>query len=476
MNDSVLKGVLKFSVATWINLIIGFMSMFITTRLLEPEVYGLISIFNSSATVLLYIMCIGMDGALIRFYNEPPANDTKYQLIYKSIVISIIIGGVLGVIGVTFGNYISNFVFGFVSRYVIGVLIINVIAQVVLRYLNVSFRMSFQARKYTIQNVMISCLSRILVILTALFTTDFLYICSVVTIGILTVTIIYCFIQKKEITPIDVDGSANWSICMSGYSEYLKFALFSAPTYIVTYLNVYFSQQIIRTYLGGHDLGIYSSAAIFVTILSALQGGFSTYWSAYVYKNYNNERDKISRMHNYSFVFIFFIITMLIFFKDFIYIFIGKDFHESKSFFSLILLAPSLAFMQQTTTYGIAIVKKNHISLLVHVIAALVNIGVSITLIQYVGLIGAAIANAIAALVLYFGLTIFGQYYYKTITSLIKSILNTVLLVLLVVTPCLFMASYISMLLVLLLLLIFVFINRAEIIQIVGYLNSFCKK
>lgn len=55
------------------------------------------------------------------------------------------------------------------------------------------------------------------------------------------------------------------------------------------------SQQIIREEIDAHALGIFASVSMFISILTAVQGGFSTYWSAYVYKNYSEEDSKIKK-------------------------------------------------------------------------------------------------------------------------------------------------------------------------------------
>lgn len=437
--ESIAKGVIKYSISTWVNLVVGFLSVIVTTRLLTPESYGIIAIFLSASTVLMYIVTMGLDGALLRFYNEPPAGDTKEQLMYKVMVVSSIVCLLAGVITIAFfGNQISGYVFDSVSKALVGLLFLHTFVNVIMRYLNISFRMSFKARAYTIQNILMNCLARVLVIVAAFITNDVYFIISVFVIGLALVLLLYLVMQRQEYVPVDKNGTVNWSLSLSGYREYFKFALFSAPTYIVTYLNIYLGQQIIQTTLGAHKLGIYSAAGMFVTILGALQGGFATYWSAYVYKNYNEDSSRIRMMHDYAMVFIIFVVSVIVMGRDVIYLFIGKDFHASKSFFSLLLLTPSLSFMMQTTAKGIEIAKKNQISLVAHIIAVLVNIGLCILLIKHWGLVGAAFANVLSGMTLYVLTTIYSQRYYKTIDNSIKSIGGILLLSLVVICPFVF--------------------------------------
>ena len=87
-NESIFAGVLKYSISSLANIFIGFFSVLITTRIIMPDVYGQIVLFTSSSTVLMYVLIFGLDGAYIRFFNEPPANNSSQQLLYKNLVIS----------------------------------------------------------------------------------------------------------------------------------------------------------------------------------------------------------------------------------------------------------------------------------------------------------------------------------------------------------------------------------------------------
>ena len=83
--ESLIKGVFKYSISTWANLVLGLLSVIITTRVLAPGDYGMITLFFSATASLMFIISFGMDGAYIRYYNEPPAGNTINQLLYKNI-------------------------------------------------------------------------------------------------------------------------------------------------------------------------------------------------------------------------------------------------------------------------------------------------------------------------------------------------------------------------------------------------------
>ena len=437
--DSILGGILKYSISTWANLIIGFLSVTLTTRLLAPDIYGMISLFLSATSVAVYLFTVGLDGAYIRFFNDPPVGNTRFQLLYKNLVIITSLMVVVGIIILLFfASTLSNVLLGIDSRLIILMFFLYTYCNIVLRFLNINYRMSFNARMYNIQNIMLACFGKLMIIIAAFFTENFVIIATILTLGLCSLLSVYLTIQRKEFIPIDLEDKINASLNFNNYRNYFRFALYSAPSYIITYANVYLSQQIICSKMGAYSLGIFSSAGVFSTIFSAIQGGFSTYWSAYVYKNYRNAQGRIVRMHNYVLLSAILIFSMLIVGRDIIYLVIGQDYHESKMFFSLLLLMPILSFILETTDKGIALANKNEISFFTTIVTVVVNIVCCVVLIDYFGIKGAAYASALSALIRYVLNTLWGQKYYKSILNPSKSITGIFMIVVLSVLPSVF--------------------------------------
>lgn len=437
-NKSFLRSIIEYSVSTWANFFLGIISVVLMTRLLAPDVFGLVSLFYSAASVALYAMTLGMDGAYIRFFNEPPANNTRQQLLYKILLISLLVCATVGsVVTIFFGDLFSSKIFGLGGRILTGLFFVYVFCDVILRYLNISFRMSFRVWRYNFQNILINCLSKVLTIVAAVYTNNFVYIIALLTIGMAVVLVVYTFSQRKEFTPLDNEGNLNWSLSLKNYREFFRFSLFSAPAYIVHYLNTYANQQIIRSTLSAYSLGIFSSSGLFSSILTTIRGGFSIFWTAYVYQNYEGDQKRIEKMHDFAVLFSIITASVLMMFRDAVYLFIGQDYHTSKTFFSLLLVMPVFSFISTTTAQGIAIVKKNHIVLLSDLTSVIINVATSLLLIPIWGLKGAAIANAVAGLVLFGISTYYGQKYYKSIANYKKSIIGYVMILAILVFPSL---------------------------------------
>ena len=435
-SESIVSGVLKYSVSTWANMIIGFLSVIISTRIIKPDVYGSLYLFFSAGHILMYVLSIGLDASLIRFYNDPPKGNTVNQILYKSISITTLSFVIIGIISVLLlGNFISNKVFSISSRLLVGYLFIYSYSQAIFRYLNIAYRMSFRVRQYTIQNILLNSLTRLLMIIAAFFTDGFLYITCLISLGLFAVMFLYVVAQREDIRPVNYDNISNYSLSLRYYGEFFRYAVLALPIGFVADLNTYLTQQIIHSDLSAASLGIFASSGIFAQILAGVRGGFTTFWSAYVFKNYKTEKDRISEMHGYIALFSIVLVSIVVIFRDVIYLFIGSDFHESKHFFSLLLILPILYFMLESTDKGIYLAKKNEIALMNFCILVATNIGLCVLFIPKFGLMGAAYASAISAVVYYVIDTIMGQKYYKSISSIPKSIVGTIFVLLILWYP-----------------------------------------
>lgn len=436
--ESLLKGIFSYSISSWINIVVGFLSVIITTRIIEPDEYGVISLFLSASSFLMYILTFGMDGAFIRFYNEPPANNSKNQVLFRIIIYSTVIGLIMSFLMTgPLCKVISKYIFGSNSRVLVLMLVLYTYSQAIFRFLNISFRMGFKTKEYTIQNILINCFSRIVIIFVGLFSNRINDIMIAMGIGMFLLMLIYVYFQKREIIPVNTRGKLDITISLKGYREFIKFSLYSAPSYFVTYFNGFMSQGIIRSSLDSFSLGIFSSCGMFKTIFSALQGGFATYWSAYVYKNHEEDKERIMEMHDYILLFSMICASGLVIFRDIVYVIIGRQYHDSKHFFSLLLIPAVLGFVRETTDKGIALAKRNEIILGANMVSVVINLMGCFFLTSYWGLIGAAYAEAIAGIVLYIIMTCYGQKFYRTIKNPTRSVIMTVLILGVMVYPSL---------------------------------------
>ena len=78
---SFIQHFLNVGIGTFINLLLGFISTPLITRIADPSEYGQLSIFNAYADIALAFLFIGLDRGVVRyFYSEEKLEDKKSLL------------------------------------------------------------------------------------------------------------------------------------------------------------------------------------------------------------------------------------------------------------------------------------------------------------------------------------------------------------------------------------------------------------
>lgn len=421
--------ILHFSVSTWVNFVLGFLSTFILTRVFMPEVLGTINLFYSTITAFLYIVCLGLNTGFVRFFNETPNGESTALFLFKLLFISIIFALILGIVSYLF--FADNLVEFFLDRRGRSLMIcifIGIIDQVIFRFLNLSLRMRMDIRRFNLQAILINIITRLSVLLGAIIDSTSAEWAIYMNTLCMTLLVVYCLIwQRWEWKPAEFDFS------FKGYRTVFLFSIFSVLGSLAISINTLASQLVLKNFIGTYAVGIFTSAAIFSSVLSALQGGFSNYWSAYMYANYKDEdkREWIMEVHDIITLACIIIIALFFSFRSIIYLFIGIEFRASKEFFSLILLYPLLMFASETTQYGLSIKNKAHVITIIAILSLLTNIFIGIVLIPRIGIAGMAWGNAVSGIISYSLLTILGQHNFESIKSKARTTMGVGIIIIL---------------------------------------------
>lgn len=169
MKEGFLKTILKFYVPSIVSFALGLLSAVVLTRVFTPTVYGNLNVFNNTVSLILSISYLGFDSAYIRFYNEPPKGYDKTQLCYSLLKISVEILSTAGfIIVVFFSDIFTDRIFGFKSSIVCLSLFLNVMAQLIVRYFTISYRMEMNTRNYSIVTILMQVTSKFCVLFSAL--------------------------------------------------------------------------------------------------------------------------------------------------------------------------------------------------------------------------------------------------------------------------------------------------------------------
>lgn len=454
-----IKDVVKYSISNWVNFFLGFLAAVVLTRVMSTSLYGAYAIFNTTVTTLLMFFYFGLDQSFIRFYNEPPEGNTSGQMGVKLLRISISVEIIAAlIVCIFFREDVTQELIGTSNAVFCAMLFTSVFAQIVLRFFNINYRMGFKSRAFTIEAIAVQVISKFVVIVAILISPGLNSIFLTNGLGMLLLSLIYVVFEWKKFAGGKVDLNYR------GYGPVMRFSLFTAPVPLAAVLNTFINQQIIAHMLGNGAVGIYASANYFYQILVAFQGGFNSYWAAYMYSNYRQEQKKIQKVHDFVMMGLILLFLMLICFKDIIYLIIGQDFYESKKFFSFVLLQGMMPFVLETTGYGVILEKKAHINLLCYLVSLGVDGVLAYLLCPCMGLSGVAIAAASGGIVLMCLRTIVSQRYYRSITSAIKTTAGVSLLVCIAVAEAMAVSN--KMIIWIIFGIIFIMIYRYEMTEV----------
>ena len=149
-----------------------------------------------------------------------------------------------------------------------------------------------------------------------------------------------------------------------------------------------------------------------------------------MFKNYKTERYTIKRIHDVVLLGSVLTLASVLLLNDFLYLFIGEAFRRNQNILGMLLIYPIILVLVETTAYGISIKKKNEISLIIYLVSTATNVILCIFLISKFGLDGVAFASMLSAIVQMVLMTYFGQKYYCSINSIIRTLFHIFVLIL----------------------------------------------
>lgn len=409
--QSFIKKMMSFSLVTWIGFGISIIAVPFTTRLFLPDQVGIINLFSTFSALLLTFVYLGLDQAYVRFFYEPPNGRTKNDLLLFCLLVTGFFATLVSITAFFLKDYISNAIANSSQLWLIICLGISVVSNVTLRFLNLTFRMQQDIRRFTIQGVLMVVVGKVLYLTVAFYNPTYQNAIIIMTAGQAILAFSFMIVQRKEY----LTGKFYWDKSM--VSEMFKFAVPLMPLGLIVWLNSSTAQLMLRTYVNFEAVGVYSIATSIAGVIGLLQAGFNTYWIPFVYENYKTENEKIKKIHSYiTFAMVLFGM-FLVLGQDIIFLIVGEKYLYAKTFFPFLLIAPIAYTISETTGLGINISKKTYLNTFTFLVSVSVNIVVCMLTLPHLGVLGAAISSAVSALTMLMFRTYFGEKYYKSIKS-----------------------------------------------------------
>ena len=466
---SFVKKFVGFSIVTWVSFVIKFLSAPISTRLFVPEVLGKINIFNTYTNLFGTLVLIGLDQAFARFYLERPNNRTigylftfcfgiTYALLFAVIVLSIPVR-----------DFLSWQLFQETDNLLLYLFFISVFCSSTLRYLNLSYRMEKNIKMYTIQGILMTIVSKILYIGVGFWDASYKPALIVLTVSHFVLAAVFLLIQHKRFDLI-LDYDRGFA------KEMFKYAIPLIPVSVLMWANTSIPQLVMQKTMDYHSIGIFTSAVALANIILIIQAGFNTFWLPYTYENYKTQTGQFFKVHRYLLCVLTIFSLFVILTQDVIFLLLGEKYREAKNFFPFLILTPVCYIIAETTGVGIDISKKTYYNLVVFGCSVMINIVFCLILKSFWGVIGIAIAVALAGITSMVVKTIIGQKYYHAVDSYRYVCITIGLILVGAGVTLLAHSSLIKLPLLLLTFICSLLLFRKEVIELKHFAFSFLKK
>lgn len=395
---------------TALNMLVGFLTTPVITRLVGTEEYGQFSIFTMYATIALLVFCMGTDQSLIRFFYRKDTIDYQRTIIQKCWQLPVIVCVVVGIM-VNFLCYTGRLHLEF-DNYVVTMLTICVLFQVLNRLDLIVLRVSYKTILYSVLQVAYKTLFAILVLLGCWYFKAYYFYVMVtsMTASYIIVTCIGVYCQR--------DLWSFWKSTIK-YDINLKELYTYAFPFIISMGITTIFQAIdkisLNMYCTYSEVGIYSSAMTLVHIFAIIQTTFNSLWAPMATEHYEkNPEDKEYHIRgNRVITVVMFIVGFsLIAIKDIFALLLGSDYREAAYILPFLIFNPIMYTVSETTVVGIVFMKKSNMHIVVASISCLVNILGNTILVPAYGCRGAAISTGIAYIVFFISRTLIANHYY----------------------------------------------------------------
>lgn len=392
-------------------------------KMLGQDEYGLYSLV-SSIIGYLTVLDLGFGNAIIVYtakYREQKLYKKEKQLHGMFLVIFCIIGIVAGILGLLlyfnvdyiFGNTMSNYELN-KTKIMMLILSFNLI---------ITFPFSIYSsiisayEKFTFQKIMsiINTLLKPIIMIPLLFL-GFKSITMTVVITIVNIIVMlsnYFYCKNKLNIKIKFYGFDK-----KIFKEIFTYSIFIFIAVIVDKINWSVDQFILGAVSGTIAVSLYAVASqlntLFINLSTAISGVMLPKMSKMIANNATNDKitNEFIKVGRLQYFVVFLMVSGLVLFgKEFIITWAGKDF-ETSYYIAIILIIPLSVPLIQNLGLSIMQAKNMHkFRSIMCAIIAIINIAISIPLAKYYGGIGSAIGTSISLIV---GNIIIMNIYYQT--------------------------------------------------------------
>ena len=461
-NKSFISHFLAIGTGTIISMALGLLTTPIITRIVDPNEYGQLSIFQMYTNIALMVLCLGLDQSLVRFYYDHEEIEYKQSLLrycfWMPMLISCIVAVIVSTLAVT---HLVTFEF---SPHIMVLLGINVVITVANRIAVLVLRINYQSKLFSLCNILTK-IAYITVALVLIFTIQNHYftILAIATIVSYFVPTVFAIFSSRNLWKLKTN------YVMENKSEILRYGLPLILSMGITTVFQALDKITLNAYCTYSEVGVYSSAMTLVNIFAIIQTTFNSLWGPMQvehYVKYPEDTAYIQKANRMITVIMFGIGISLILVKDIFSLLLGEKFREAAYIMPFLIFNPIMYTISETTCAGIGISKKSYLNIIVAVGACLTNLAGNLLLVPVLEGKGAAISTGISYIVFWALRMIISNRYYYVDYGNAKFIFFTILIAGYALYNTFYIFNWVSISMFVVLMVFLLFLYRSSLTDI----------
>ena len=383
--EKLIKSSFIYGLGAVLSSFIGFFLLPVYTRFLTPSDYGIMETLGATTSILTTFLIFSMDSALFRFSFDSKDESqrklvvgTTNAFLWCIAILAIIILGLnTGFISQLIFHNKDYIVFLNVSFVTVGVSLIYMIPRNIFRIYN-------QPVKYIVN-------STILIILTAALCILFVVILKKGILGVLLGTLIATAVSTIQAF-IMVRNLVSFKLSFKLLKKMLTYAIPLMPGGLLFWILNLSDTYLLLNYSSSAELGVYSVANKFASVVSLAIGSFTLAWpqAAFSILHQDNKNKIYARALSYFVLVSCSIVLVLsLFSRELVTLMTTPNFYNAAQVIPILSLALVFNGCYVIFTIGISVTKKTGMMFVITGIPAVINLILNYLLIPSYGMVAA---------------------------------------------------------------------------------------
>jgi len=258
--------------------LIGFLLLPISTALLTPSDYGVLSLFGTTASLAYLLVSLGQHQVVAIMYANERDADQRRRVFGTAVAMGVGLSFVLGAVAFLFGPWWGPTIFGQAGRSLISVLGLFTLFDVVRKLAQARFRLQQRPRTFVIANTISTVVLRGAAIAAAAFGFGALGWVVGETIGIVATVVVFWPMALSDVKP-RIDRRLAAVMVPLGLSL--------TPSMLAHWVMMGADRYVMLAALpdAAHEIGLYAVGERISTVMQLVNAAFVLGWQRYAFEN-----------------------------------------------------------------------------------------------------------------------------------------------------------------------------------------------